>query len=71
MLHEEYINILHLIINREVSYLLKLHDIKSIDVEDTFVAGKLAVVAPEMRDNFIVLNLKSLDTVVLVFRTEN
>ncbi len=41
MVHEEYINILHLIINREISYLLKLNDVKSIDFEDTFISGKL------------------------------
>ncbi len=71
MIHEEYINILHLIINREISYLLKFNDVKSIDFEDTFISGKLTSVAPEFRESFIVFNLKSLDTVVLLFSTEN
>lgn len=41
MIHEEYINILHIIINRSISYLLKLNDVKSITDSDTFVASKL------------------------------
>ncbi len=48
---------------------MKLNDVKSIDTEDTFIAGKLAAVGPEFKDNYIVFNLKSLDTVVLLFRT--
>lgn len=39
--HEEYINILHLIISKKVSYLLKLHEIYNITDNEFSTESKL------------------------------
>ena len=40
-IHEEYINILHLIINEQASYLLKLHEIYNITDNEYTTESKL------------------------------
>jgi hypothetical protein len=40
-IHEEYINILHIIIAKKVSYLLKLHEIYNITDSEYSIESKL------------------------------